>query len=182
MSQMYQQTDGRDTAIAFFRDEAIENPSESKKQGHAVFENVTVVEIIVPGSKDIYCAPAEDSHKQRFPNQWAQYLNKQKQIPDGTPIDELSTASAAERATCKALNVLTIEALMNYSEAALHRLGPGAHSLKRKATAFLESRKGASYATALMEEVQQLRAQIAELKLKLASKDSDGERTQESRD
>jgi hypothetical protein len=180
MTQMYQQTDGRDTAIAFFRDEAIENKSETKKQGRPIFDNVTMVEIIVPGSRDIYCAPADESHKQRFPNQWAQYVNKQKQTPDGTPIDELSTATAAERATCKALSVLTIEALVNYSDAALHRLGPGGHSLKRKAAAFLESRKDASYATALQEEVSQLRAQVAELKLKL--KESDGERTQKSSD
>lgn len=180
MSQMYQQTDGRDTAIAFFRDEAIENPSETKKQGRPVFDNVAVVEIIVPGSKDIYCAPAEQHHKDRFPNQWAQYLNKQKQVPDGTPIDELSTATAAERATCKALNVLTVQALANYSDAALHRLGPGAHALKRKASAYLESQKGASYATALQEEVNDLRAQVAELKLKL--KERDVERTEKSSD
>lgn len=182
MTQMYQQTDGRDTAIAFFRDEAIENKSESKKQGRPVFDNVTVVEIIVPGSKDIYCAPADESHKQRFPNQWMQYQNKQKQTPDGTPIDELSTATAAERATCRALSVLTIEGLANFSDAALHRLGPGGHALKRKATAFLESREGASYATALQEEVQQLRAQIADLKQRMISKESNGERAQESRD
>lgn len=179
MSQMYQQVSDKDTAIAFFRDESIENKSASKKEGRPVFDAVTVVEIIVPGSRDIVCRPVEEKDKERWPNQWAQYQNKQKQTPDGTPIDELSTASAVERATCKALSVLTVEALANYSDAGLHRLGPGGHALKRKAVAFLESRKGAQYATALQEEVSQLRTQLAEMKLKLSER-MDVERAKES--
>ena len=180
MSQMYQDVGDKDTAIAIFRDDSVENKSASKKEGRPVFDAVTMVEIIVPGSRDVVCRPVEEKDKERWPKQWAQYQNKQTQTPDGTPIDELSTATAVERATCRAVNVRTIEALANYSDGSLHRLGPGAHALKRKAAAFLESRKGASYATALMEEVQQLRAQVAELKMKLMSKDSNGERAQES--
>jgi hypothetical protein len=179
MSQMYQDTGDKDTAIPLFREEAVENKSESKLQGRPVFEKVPYVLIIVPGSKDVVDRPVEEKDKERWPRQWQQFQSKEKQTQDGTPIDELSTATAVERATCKALNVQTIEGLVNFPDSSIHRLGPGGHGLKRKAQAFLGSRDSAQYATALQEEVRNLRTQVAELKLKL-SKDSNGERAQES--
>jgi hypothetical protein len=178
--QMYQQTDNKDTAIPLFKEEAVENKSESKLQGRPVFENVPYVEIIVPGSRDIVCRPVEEADKQRWPTQWQQFQNKEKQTQPGTPIDELVTASAVERATLRAVHVTTIEGLVNYPDGSIHKLGPGGHALKRKAVAFLGSRKDQSYAASLQEEVATLREQIASLKLKLEGKDV--QRAQESSD
>lgn len=165
--QMYQQNPS-ETAVAVFSERAVENPSKSKEAGAPVFEPVVYVEILTPGSKDIFIGPAEQRHKERFADQYQKFLNKQTQTPNGIPIDELSTATAVERATCKALHVLTVEMLASYPDGNIHKLGPGAHALKRKATAFLESRKGASFATALQEENQQLRAKLADLEMKVA--------------
>lgn len=171
MSQMYQQTDNKDTAIPLFKEETVENKRESRAQGHPVFESVPYVEIIVPGSRDVVCRPVEENDKQRWPLQWQQFQNKEKQTQPGTPIDELVTASAIERATCKAIHVQTVEGLANYPDGSLFKLGPGGHALKNKAVAFLNSRKDASYATALQAEVSKLREQVASLKLKLEEKD-----------
>lgn len=166
MTQLYQ-SDVKDTAFAVFFEEAVENPSKSKEAGHPVFEPKVYVEILTPGSKDIFRQPADERHFKRFADQYQKFLNKQKQVPDGVPIDELSTATAVERATCKALNVFTVEALASYPDGSVHRLGPGAHALKRKASAFLESRKGASFATALQNENVTLREKIASLETKM---------------
>jgi hypothetical protein len=180
MSQMYSDVGDKDTAIPLFKESSIENKRESRIQGRPVFDTVAVVEIIVPGSRDIVCRPVEEKDKERWPKQYAQFLNKQKQTVDGTPIDELSTATASERATCKALNVMTIEGLKSFPDTSIHKLGPGGHALKRKAVAFLSSRGDASYATALQEEVARLREQIASLKLKLEERDV--QRSKESGD
>ena len=180
MSQMYQQTDNKDTAIPLFKEMTVENKRESKVQGRPVFDTVEYVEIIVPGSKDIIDRPVEAADKERWPKQWQQFQAKEKQTVDGTPIDELSTASASERATCKALHVMTIEGLVNFPDASIHKFGPGGHALKRKASAFLGSRKDASFATALLEDNARLREQVAALKLKLEEKDV--QRAKESSD
>jgi hypothetical protein len=188
MTQMYVPTSDKETAFAIFSIEARENPYETKKQGRPVFENIEYVEIIVPGSKDVFRQPASEGHKQRFAQQYAQFKARETQRPDGVPIDELSTATAAERATCKALNVLTVEALASYPDSAAHRLGPGAQALKRKAVAFLQSQKGASFATALQEENRTLRNEVAALKSQMTEllsrlpRKDDGERPADSRE
>ena len=87
-------------AVTFYK-RSVKQDRDSEEAGRPIFKEFDFVRICVPGDNlteiDTY---AQDSHKQRFPRQWAHYQNQvagQEQII-GTPIEQwpLITRSQAE--------------------------------------------------------------------------------------
>jgi ubiquinone biosynthesis protein UbiJ len=67
----------------------------------------------------------------------------------------------------RALHIRSVEELAGCNDAALERIGMGARSLRDRARAYVENKKGSAVVEAALaarnEEVEQLRAQVAEL-------------------
>ena len=82
-------------AVQFYK-KAVKQEDESNEAGRPIFKEFDFVKIMVPGDNlteiDTY---ARDSHKQRFPMQWANYQNKvgDKEGFVGTPIEEWTLIS-----------------------------------------------------------------------------------------
>jgi hypothetical protein len=113
--------------VAVFRNGTVPNRVKSAEAGRPIFDDVEVVEIRYPGSRDYGVYPAtERSHwdvdqftgeqrqvtfAERFSKQYQQFKASQQQTKSGTPLDYLTFLTEGKRAELRALNIYTAEAL-----------------------------------------------------------------------
>jgi len=175
--------------IAEFDYRPIVNEAESAKQGRLVHDNVPFIRMRFAGDKTkIMDRPVifetngqYPSDPERFPVQWKQFQNSQKQAPEGTDITEWPPISKAQAMDLKALNIYTVEQLAALPDNALSFLG--ARQLRDKADAWLKSASGNSEITKLMARLEQLEADNQALRMQLLAPAGEEEEatTEESR-
>lgn len=131
---------GDDRKIVLFYNKAVPHPRKSQEQGRPVHENKVYVQISEPGEMNLsrIDRPVQESDTQRWPRQWAQFQNNQKQIPEGTPVEMLFPANVALAATLKSYGVHTVEQLGHLSAEGISRVGMGAQEWVNKAKSYLE--------------------------------------------
>ena len=111
--------------------------------------------------KNIMEMAVREDHKERWPNEWQAFLNNEEPDIDGIPLDDFPKMTPAERERCKSLKLRSVEDLVNYPDGQIKDLGGRGHELQRAAKEFLEYKEGTV--------IQDLKAEIDELKRKLAS-------------
>lgn len=127
---------------AEFFTHAVLLPAQSRDAGRPMYVDRDYVRISVVGSKDVFEAPANEQHKERFPVEWDAYQRKQARPLSGTPITEWPAISPAQVRNLQSYNVMTVEDMANASDAALQKIGMGARELQQRARAFLEGATG----------------------------------------
>lgn len=158
----------------YFRYQTIENIPQSELRGEPVMDTVEVVEIRIAGDKNF--APVKlvsemwkrDGHivrtyAERWPEQYAQFLQGAAQEASGTPLELLKPygMSDAHLSLCRALKIYSIEALYAIQGGAVRNLGMQGNALKEMAENYMADRaKG----TDVERELTKLRAEIAALK------------------
>lgn len=158
----------------YFRYQTIENVPQSELRGEPVMDTVEVVEIRIAGDKNF--APVKlvtemwkrDGHivrtyAERWPEQYAQFLQGAAQEASGTPLELLKPygMSDAHLSLCRALKIYSIEALYAIQGNAVKNLGMQGNALKEMADHYMADRaKG----TDTELELAALRAEIAALK------------------
>jgi hypothetical protein len=162
---------GDDRKVVLFYTKAVHHARKSQEQGKPVYENHIYVKISEPGEGNLNVTdrPVKDSDKQRWPRQWAQFQNNQKQIPDGTPIEMLFPNNPALGATLKSYGIHTIEQLSHLSAAGIETVGMGAQEWVNKAKSYTEkAEKGVGYHK-LQTELAERDGKIAVLQNTVAS-------------
>ena len=130
-------------AVVFYK-KSIKQEDESAAAGRPIFKEFDFVRINIPGDNlneiDTY---ANNSHKARFPRQWAYYQNQvsnQDQVV-GTPIEEWTLISRSQAEELKGIKFRTVEDVANCSDQQLQRIGMIAgmspHSFREKAKSFI---------------------------------------------
>jgi hypothetical protein len=151
-----------DNTFARFYFDAIKNEAASAQAGREIWEDVEMVEIILPGNP--WTKPVmrvTDEHRERWPKLYEQFRKQEEQRPDGRPIEEWSEVSRAMVKELKALDFYTVEQVADMSEIAIGRIGMGARVLKEKAQAYVaESRKMAPI-NALVRENDILKSKLS---------------------
>lgn len=169
--------------VVFYK-KTLPNEFESKKQGHPIFYECDFVKINLPGNQlnnvDDF---VNDTHKQRFPRQWAHYLNSNKEGSEviGTPIAEWPLITRSQAEELRALKFYSVESIANASDQQLQSLGMKAgmqpHAFRDRARNYLASASREATAAADLEAktkaeaelketrdaLDELRAQMAEL-------------------
>lgn len=148
-----QSEDDKRLFIQFFM-QAVKNEFESDKQGRAIFNDVAMIRIITPGSRDVMVNKASAVYQRRFSRQWEQFLKQQEQQVDGTPIEQVPFLTVSQVAELKYLNCLTLEQLAGMSDTVGSRI-MGFNKMHQQAQDFLAAAKN-------MAPISQLRAEIAE--------------------
>ena len=157
-----------------FRNDIVKNIGKSVEAGRPIFDDVEVVEIRAPGSKNTSVFPAmEFSHwdydentneqraytyAERFARQYQQFKAHAQQTKAGTPLDYLPFLTEAKRAELRALNIYTAEALTIIDGPELKNLGPGGREMKNQAATFLENSSDMARVTKLEAELEAMRA------------------------
>lgn len=147
--------------VAFYKD-AIKNEFKSTEAGRPIFDEVDLVKIITPGSRDSFVGDATEQYQQRFPQQWARFKAGQSQDITGTPLNMLPWLSIGQIAEFNAVGCRTVEQLVGMPDV-LSQKFMGHHGIKQRAQQYLEAAKSAAPLLKMEAELKKRDEQIEEL-------------------
>ena len=164
------------SALRIWRDVA-KNNFLSEKHGRPIFDEVTYVEVITPGSngatpvfevKRVFAAEAKRSEP-LFGSNYAKYEQYVVQFEkgegeagmSGTPLSEWPEISRSMAASLHAMNIFSVEALSAVPDALVTRIGPDGRSLREKAKTWLAASADSGLATALSAELERAKTDLA---------------------
>jgi hypothetical protein len=181
--QMTRNGGGRRTFPTFYV-EAVEDRAESEKEGRPIFRDVERVKILIAGDqKTEVVKKVTDAVRQEFRQEYMHWKQTQQQSLVGTPIEQWPGASVSFVATCKVLNIFTVEALAQLDDNALQRLGMGSRDMQARAKAWLaaakdsgETERLAAENNRLQDQINSLQTQIKEMGARFADLQSDSPR------
>ena len=151
-----------------------QNNLKSEQQGRLVGEEFDYIEIRAPGDKlSVVNRQATPKDKSDYPREWELYQRGLEQVAKGTPLCKWEVMTEGTVAMLKLLNIHTLEALVELSDAGLQNIGTGARQLQRGAKLFLEEIPSKAVDTSaesadLRVENERLTAKIVELEAKAA--------------
>lgn len=157
---MQSQADKR-LLVMFYR-EPIKNELKSIEAGRPIFDEIDLIKIITPGSRDSFVGDATLEYQERFPAQWARYKTGKEQGMSGTPLNQLPWLSIAQVAEFNAVGCKTIEQLVGMPDN-LSQKFMGHHAIKQKAKEYLDAAAGNAPMLKLQSELEKRDAQIQEL-------------------
>jgi len=163
-------------AVQFYK-KSMKQEDASAEAGRPIFKEFDFVRIMIPGDNlteiDTY---AQDSHKQRFPRQWAHYQNQVAGHEDivGTPLDQWPQVTRSQAEELRGLKFYTVESIADCSDQQLQRIGMVAgmspHNFRLKAKAFLNLANDSAEVAQRESELQALREENAKIKAETDAK------------
>ena len=163
-------------AVTFYK-RSMKQEDESIAAGRPIFKEFDFVRICVPGDNlteiDTY---AQESHKARFPRQWAHYQNQVagQEVIVGTPIEQWPLISRSQAEELKGIKFATVESIANCSDLQLQRIGMIAgmspHSFREKAKSFLNLASDSAEIAQREAELQALREENDKIKAETEAK------------
>ena len=151
--------------VSFYK-RAVEIADETAAQGRPIYRECDFVRIMVPGnSLSEIDTIARDDHKQRFPVQWARYVNTQGEATheQGTPIKEWPLISVSQAEELRGLKFYTVESIANASDLMLQKIGMIAgmspYQFRDKDKTFLNLANETAEVNKKDEEIAQLKAE-----------------------
>ena len=163
-------------AVQFYK-KSMKQEDASNEAGRPIFKEFDFVRIMIPGDNlteiDTY---AQDSHKQRFPRQWAHYQNQVAGHEDiiGTPLDQWPQVTRSQAEELRGLKFHTVESIADCSDQQLQRIGMVAgmspHNFRLKAKAFLNLANDSAEVAQRESELQALKEENAKIKAETDAK------------
>lgn len=161
--------------VRFYK-RAVQQEQETLDAGRPIYKEFDFVHICVAGDTlteiDTYVL---NTHKLRFPIQWAQYQNRvgaDEQEVVGTPVSEWPIVSKSQAEELRALKFHTVEAIAGASDAQLQRMGMAAgmspYAFRDKAKAFLNLATNAAETDKRETEINSLKEELAKKELETA--------------
>lgn len=147
--------------VLFFRD-TVKNESKSIEAGRPIFDEIDLVKIITPGSRDSFIGDATPEYQARFAGQWARYKAGKDQMTSGTPLSQLPWMTSAQVAEFNAVGCQTVEQLVGMPDA-LSQKFMGHHQIKQKAQAYLDTAAGMAPTMKLQAELEKRDEMITQL-------------------
>jgi len=170
-------TQGADSRLQVrFYKKSVQQEQESIEAGRPIYKEFDFVHICVAGDTlteiDTY---ALNSHKQRFPIQWANYMNRVGAHDEevvGTPLSEWPLVSKSQAEEMRAMKFHTVESIANASDQQLQRMGMAAgmspYAFRDKARAFLNLATTAAETDKREAEINALKEELAKKELETA--------------
>ena len=163
-------------AVQFYK-KSMKQEDASNEAGRPIFKEFDFVRIMIPGDNlteiDTY---ANESHKQRFPRQWAHYQNQVVGHEDiiGTPIDQWPQVTRSQADELRGLKFHTVESIADCSDQQLQRIGMVAgmspFNFRLKAKAFLNLASDSAEVAQREAELQALRQENDKIKAETDAK------------
>jgi hypothetical protein len=164
-----QQSEADKKLLAMFYTDVIKNEAKSIDEGRPIFDNVTLIRIITPGSRDTFVGDATPEYQARFPQQWARFKAGRDQTEgSGTPLNMIPWLQPNQVAEFKAVGCHTVEQLVGMPDSISHKF-MGHLQIKQRAQEFLDLAKEKAPGLRLQAELEKRDAQIEELKATVAA-------------
>jgi hypothetical protein len=149
-------------AVRFFLEPMV-NEQKSRDAGRDIFEDTEMVEIRVPGDRDVIRRPASAEDKKRFAVLYVAWRkNESQEAVEGTPLREWASIRASQAEELKQFGIRTIEHLANAPDNHLQQIGP-LMSLRQKARDWLAAAKDNAILAKLRSENDDLRTRLTAL-------------------
>lgn len=148
--------------VMFFKG-TVKNEFKSTEAGRPIFDEIDLVKIMSPGSRDNFIGDATPDYQSRFPQSWARYKANQSQDDIGTPLNMLPWLTISQIEEFRALNVRTVEQLAGMADSMSQRF-MGFHGLKQRAQSYLDAAKDAAPIHKMQSELQKRDDEINQLK------------------
>jgi hypothetical protein len=172
--------DPKKQITAHFELHPVKNDAKTKTAGRPVYDDMEVCVIRIAGNrstKGVFPAHEVFTHQMNpetgerepvtyamhYNEQYRQFKNGDAQSMSGTPVTALPLITPAKRMELKALGIHSVETLAGIDGAQLKSLGMGGRDLKNQAIAYLEQAAKLTDTTNQREEIEALKARIAEL-------------------
>lgn len=146
--------------VKFFKG-TIKNEVKSAAEGRPIFDEIDLVMIMTPGSRDNFVGDATEQYQRRFPTQWDRYKKNQTQDDGGTPLNLMPWVTSAQVEEFKYFNIRTVEHLAGCPDSVAQKF-MGIQQFKQKAQAFLEAAKDRAPILKMQAELQQRDDKLAE--------------------
>jgi hypothetical protein len=161
--------------VRFYK-KPVQQEQESLDAGRPIYKEFDFVHICVAGDTlteiDTY---ALASHKQRFPMQWANYMNRVGANDEevvGTPVAEWPLVSKSQAEELRAMKFFTVESIASASDQQLQRMGMAAgmspYAFRDKAKAFLNLATTSAETDKRENEINALKEELAKKDLETA--------------
>lgn len=152
------------------------NEFKSAAEGRAIFEDVVMISIQVPGDMTTKVVqPLREDHKMRFPRHWAYFDSTQgkEALEIGTPLSQWPILGPAQVEELRALKFRTVEQIASASDLQLQRMGSAGGmagtALRDRAQRFLTVAHDASIVDHAAEQLAKIRAEQTEKDAKHAA-------------
>jgi hypothetical protein len=152
--------------VRFYLSEELNEP-RSREAGMNKYDDIEMVEILIPGCRDNCIRKASDQDKQRFARQYASFLNTKGTGHEGTPLSQFPFISPGERKELEYFNIYTGEGLVSLSDGYLEKVPLDLRPMIQKVKAFMEYAKDSSVVVKHAAENNELRQEIDLLKSQL---------------
>lgn len=176
--------DPDDSIAAVFKDFAVKNEAKSTQAGRPIFDDLEIIEMRYPGSKNWSAHPATSfshwgvdpvsgdqvkvTYAERFRRQYQQFKSHSIQTKSGTPLTYAMFLTEARRAELRAQNIYTVEALAAVDGQELKNLGQGGRDMKNSAMEYITETQSGAVNTQMAAELEALRAKSQLLEEDLA--------------
>lgn len=132
----------KNPVIPRFYVEAQKNNFQSAQQGRPVFDDVEMVQCIIPGdNKSMPTYAVNDEHRTRWAKQYEAFKKGIDMPRHGTPLKEWPVMTPSLIAMFAHANIVTIEELAAVGDHHLQNLGMGSRSFRDKARMYLDVAK-----------------------------------------
>lgn len=174
----YRPYKGDNHLVVSFTVEEIKNEKKTREIGRAVYDDIEMVHIRIPGDKQLtidapangFCTMFDGTqvrYKDRFPEDYDRWHQGLGAAVVGTPLKHAPFLSKAEVSNLVAANVFTIEQLAEMGGPPLRSLGQSGRKWQQQALAYLKSADGSRDATSEAAEKAALLERIAQLEAAL---------------
>jgi hypothetical protein len=161
-----------DTRLAVkFEKREVQDMVKTLEENRPIFKEVVFIKIAVPGDALTEIdRPMYDSDKNRFPLQWASFLNRQgeEQNYSGTSLKEWPLITKSQAEELRGLKFHTVESIAMSTDQAIQKIGMLAgmspYSFREKAQSFLKMAKEGADVNAREAELNALKEENAKLK------------------
>ena len=147
----------------------VQQEAETLEAGRPIYKEFDFVHICVAGDTlteiDTYVL---NSHKVRFPIQWANYQNRvgaNDQEVVGTPVSEWPLVSKSQAEELRALKFHTVESIAGASDQQLQRMGMAAgmspYAFRDKAKSYLNLASDSAETDKRAQEINNLKEELA---------------------
>jgi FtsZ-binding cell division protein ZapB len=157
-----QQFKDDDKLLVRFFMRTIEHKFNSQREGRPMFVEIPYIEILTPGSRDTLVTEATEHYQNRFRRQWENFKAREEAPMEGTPLAEVPWMSRSQVAELGALNIKTIEQLINIPDSLSQRI-MGFSQLRERMQRFLAASQGESVTGKLDMEIAELKLRNTEL-------------------
>lgn len=160
----------KDGAHPRFFNETRKNNFRSEQDGVPRFDDIEMVEILIPGDRlSTSVQQVNDGHRRRWPKAYAGFKEGQESPVEGTPLDQLPGITKARVEELRYFHIRSIEQLANMPDELLMKAAPmDGRGLRDKAKRWVDASAGAATEEKLAAENRALTDKMGAMETQMA--------------